>query len=67
MYTFFKSFIDGLNYEELMIDGYQKTYYDKYIISMHFYNNMIFIEKGVSDESLNYLVNNKVKKIVNGI
>lgn len=62
MYTFFKSFIDGFNHEELMIEGYQQTYYDKYIISMHSYYNMIFIEKGLNNESSNYLGNNKVKK-----
>lgn len=61
MYTFFKSFIDGLNHEELMIDGYQKTYYDKHIVSMHFYHNMIFIEKGLNNEPSNFLINNKVK------
>jgi hypothetical protein len=61
MYTFFKSLIDGLNHEELMISEYQKTYYDKHIVAMHFYHNMIFIEKGLNNEPSNYLVNNKVK------
>ncbi|AEG99969.1 class I SAM-dependent methyltransferase [Lacinutrix sp. 5H-3-7-4] len=59
IYGFFKSLIDGLNNEEFLIDGYKKTYYDKHIISMHFYHNMIFIYKGDNDEKSNYVINNK--------
>ncbi|AXP79269.1 Mycinamicin VI 2''-O-methyltransferase [Mariniflexile rhizosphaerae] len=60
IYGFFKSLIDGLNNEEFIIENYQKTYYDKHIISMHFYHNMIFIYKGDNDECSNYLVNNSI-------
>ncbi len=60
IYCFFKSLIDGLNHEEFMITDYKKTFYDKHIVSMHFYHNMIFICKGINDEPSNYLVNNKV-------
>ena len=60
IYHFFKSLIDGLNHEEFLIDGYEKTYFDKHIVSMHFYHNMIFIYKGENTEPSNYLVNNKV-------
>jgi hypothetical protein len=59
IYGFFKSMIDSLNNEELIIDNYQKTYYDKHIISMHFYHNMIFIYKGDNNEVSNYIVKNK--------
>ena len=59
IYGFFKSLIDSLNNEELIIDNYQKTYYDKHIISMHFYHNMIFIYKGDNSEVSNYIVKNK--------
>lgn len=62
MYTFFKSLIDSLNHEELVLENYEKSYYDKHIIAMHFYHNMIFIEKGINDEPSNYLVNNKIIK-----
>lgn len=61
IYHFFKSLIDGLNYQEFMIDDYQKTYYDNTIISMHFYHNMIFIYKGDNNEPSNYLQNNKIR------
>lgn len=61
IYQYFKSLIDSLNHEEFMIPNYEKSYYDKHIISMHFYHNMIFIYKGDNNEPSNYLVNNKVK------
>lgn len=56
---FFKSLIDSLNNEEFTIDNYSKNYYDKHIISMHFYHNMIFSYKGDNNESSNYIVKNK--------
>ncbi|WP_179346242.1 class I SAM-dependent methyltransferase [Winogradskyella ursingii] len=59
IYGYFKSLIDGLNNEEFIKDNYTKTYYDKHIISMHFYHNMIFIYKGDNDDKSNYIVNNK--------
>ncbi|MES2544072.1 MAG: class I SAM-dependent methyltransferase [Bacteroidota bacterium] len=62
IYNYFKSLIDCLNNEEFMIDNYEKTYYDKNIISMHFYHNIIFIYKGENNEKSNYLVNNKIEK-----
>ncbi|MBC5841426.1 class I SAM-dependent methyltransferase [Flavobacterium sp. F-380] len=61
IYHFFKGLIDALNNEEFLIDGYKKTYYDKNIISMHFYHNMIFIYKGNNDELSNLVRNNKLK------
>lgn len=56
---FFKSLTDCLNSEEFVIENYQKTFYDRHIISMHFYHNMIFIYKGDNDESSNHIVKNK--------
>ena len=45
MLTFFKSLTDSLNYREFRIPGYVPTYYDLHITSMHFYRNMIIINK----------------------
>ncbi|WP_281847501.1 class I SAM-dependent methyltransferase [Olleya namhaensis] len=59
IYGYFKALVDALNNEEFLIDGYKKTYFDKHIVSMHFYHNMIFIYKGDNDEKSNYVVNNK--------
>jgi demethylmacrocin O-methyltransferase len=50
MMNYFKSLTDCLNHQEFAISNYEKSYYDKKIISMHFYHNMIFIYKGNNDE-----------------
>jgi hypothetical protein len=49
---FFKSLVDGINYEEYPGD-YQPNYYDKNIIAIHFYHNMVFISKGENNEGSN--------------
>lgn len=46
MMSFFKGLTDSLNYGDFEIEGYEPSYYDKKIISMHFYHNMVFIYKG---------------------
>ena len=61
IYGFFKSLIDGLNSEEYLIEGYNKTFYDKHIVSMHFYHNLIFIYKGDNNENSKFVENNKLK------
>jgi hypothetical protein len=47
---FFKSLTDGLNYADFMEPRYQPTYFDKHIVSMSFYHNLIFIQKGLNNE-----------------
>lgn len=48
---FFKSLLDGMNYKEFesMLPGYEPSYFDKKIVSMHFYHNLIVIYKGDND------------------
>lgn len=50
MMNYFKSLIDTLNHQEFAKPGHQPSYFDKKIISMHFYHNMIFIYKGDNSE-----------------
>ena len=59
--SFFKSLVDGLNYEEFTIPAYSPTYFDKHIVSMHFYHNLIFIYKGDNSEGSNMIRNGKYK------
>lgn len=59
MMNYFKNLIDSLNNKEFVIDNYQQSYFDKKIVSMHFYHNMIFIYKGNNDEESNMVVNNQ--------
>jgi len=56
--SYFKSLTDSLNNREFLIPGYQQTYFDRKITSMHFYHNLIFIYKGDNDEESNVVVNN---------
>src|SRR5262249_28193075 len=50
---FFKRLIDGLNYQEFELKDYLPTFYDRHIVSIHFYHNIIFIQKGLNDEKSN--------------
>ncbi len=58
--NYFKTLTDCLNHKEFMIENYTPSYYDKNIISMHFYHNMVFIYKGKNNEESNVLVDNKM-------
>jgi demethylmacrocin O-methyltransferase len=57
--NFFKKLTDGLNYEEFIHPGYQPSYFDKNIKSVHFYHNMVFIYKGPNNEGSNIVLDNK--------
>lgn len=50
---FMKQLLDCLNYMEFEIEGYTPSYFDKHIVGMHFYNNLVFIEKGSNVEQSN--------------
>lgn len=50
---YFKSLIDGLNYEEFTRPGYVPTYFDTHITGMSFYHNLVFIFKGSNTEGSN--------------
>ncbi len=56
--SFFKKLTDGLNHEEFFRPGYQETYYDEKITSIHFFHNMILVYKGKNDEESNMVLNN---------
>lgn len=59
--NFFKSLTDSLNHCEFLLPNYEKTYFDKKIISIHFYHNLIFIYKGNNDEPSNCVLNGRKK------
>lgn len=56
--NYFKNLADGLNFREFVEPGYQPTYFDLNITSIHFYHNLIFIYKGDNSEQSNVIVNN---------
>ena len=53
MMNYFKHLTDALNHKEFLIQDYEPTYYDRHVVAMHFYHNLIFIEKGLNDEESN--------------
>jgi len=55
---FFKALIDSLNYEEFLKPGYKPSYFDRHITAMHFYHNLILIQKGENNEGSNLVKNN---------
>lgn len=59
--NFFRGLVHGLNFQEMLIEDYQPSYFDLNITSIHFYHNLIFIYKGENDESSNMVENNKFK------
>lgn len=56
--NYFKSLTDCLNYEEIDNPWYKVSYFDKHIVGMHFYHNMVFIDKGQNNEGSNIIINN---------
>lgn len=48
-----KKLVDGLNYEEFMIEGYEPTYTDRNIKAIHCWHNLVIIEKGPNVEGTN--------------
>jgi hypothetical protein len=46
---FLKRLTDGLNHCEYQIEAYRRSYFDGHIVAMHFYHNIVFIQKGLND------------------
>ncbi|MBH8561821.1 class I SAM-dependent methyltransferase [Nostoc sp. CENA67] len=62
--NFFKRLIDGLNYEEFLFPGYVPSYFDKHIVAMHFYHNLVILYKGNNIEGSNILENNTLQPYI---
>jgi hypothetical protein len=51
--AFFKAMTDGLNYVEYPVTNYQPSYFDRHVVEISFFHNLIFICKGNNDEHPN--------------
>jgi hypothetical protein len=51
--AFFKGLADGLNHVEYPIANYEANYFDRNIVEIAFFHNLIFIRKGNNDEKPN--------------
>ena len=56
--NYFKNLTDAINNKEFTFPNYEQSFFDKKIVSMHFYHNLIFIIKGNNDEESNMVINN---------
>ena len=56
-----KSLVDGLNHEEFLKPGYVPSYHDQNITGLHFYHNLVFVQKGKNQEGSNLVCNNQMK------
>ncbi len=63
--AFFKKLVDGLNYAEFPIENYQPSYFDKAIVEIAFFHNLVLIRKGNNDEKTNMpvLVKREIRAI----
>lgn len=50
MMGFFKALVDGLNVDEFRRVDYTPTYLDRHITAIHFYHNLMFVQKGLNNE-----------------
>ncbi|HEX5445016.1 MAG TPA: class I SAM-dependent methyltransferase [Pirellulales bacterium] len=48
-----KRLVDGLNYREFLDPHYSPSYFDRHVVSAHFYHNLAFIYKGDNEENTN--------------
>lgn len=53
--NYFKQLTDRLNYQEFDNPFYKPNYFDKNIVSICFYHNMVFIQKGENVEKTNWV------------
>ena len=53
--NYFKSLTDCINYKEYTKPEYEPNYFERKIVSIHFYHNLIFIYKGNNAEESNIL------------
>lgn len=59
--NYFKSLADCLNFEEIDNPGYLPTYFDRNIVGLSFYHNMVFVQKGRNTEKSNWVTNNRMR------
>ena len=64
MMSFFKTLSDGVNHKEFIRPGYEPSYFDRHITSVHFYHNLIFVYKGQNVEESNLIKNNENQSVI---
>jgi demethylmacrocin O-methyltransferase len=60
-YSYFKKVIDWINYAEIPINK-EPNYFELHTVGVHFYHNIIFIDKNLNDEKSNVIPSRLQKK-----
>lgn len=58
--NYLKGLTDCLNHQEIPNENYKENYFDKKIVGLHFYHNLVFIEKDDNDEPSNAVRNHRM-------
>jgi hypothetical protein len=58
--AYFKRLCDGLNFKEWHRPRYRPNYVDLHVVAIHFYHNLVFVQKGRNDEESNFVNDNRV-------
>lgn len=59
---YFARLTHALNHREFLIPGYLPSTFDQSIVAIHFYHNLILIQKGTNDEESNMVVNGVLRR-----
>jgi hypothetical protein len=57
---FAKSLVESLNWRELDRPGHRPSLYDQTVVGLHFYHNLIIVDKDSNDEPSNLVVDNRL-------
>jgi hypothetical protein len=54
--SYFKRLVDGLNHREVPRGAdFNPGYFERHVVAVHFYHNLVFVQKGLNDEPSNVL------------
>ena len=51
--SFFTRLVDGLNHQEYPVAAYVPTYFDRHIVEIAFFHNLVLLRKGDNSEATN--------------
>ena len=58
--SFFKNLTDGLNHMEFLVKNYKPSYFEQNVKSIHFYHNIIFLEKKYNNQNSLFVKDGKL-------
>lgn len=62
MMGYFKALADGLNHAEYLRPGYAPSYLDRHVTGIHFFHNLVFVEKGDNGAGSNMVRDGRLRE-----